>query len=475
MLALFVVLGISCSKEDDEINPSVLPVTMEFVSDLSFPELSQGQEIEITFNRPAPVTGTVTIEVSPADATGFSTTPAAVDGEIQLQVVKGATGVSFTFEPQNDDELQGNRIINFILLEGDEHFLIGEKDIAEVTIFEDEVAASADFVGVNMELMENETAEVGLPVAFSVPMPGEATLKIKVEGENVGDFLTTVPAMDANNIIEISVPSGAWDATIKLKTKDNSNLDKHQIIKFKLLEVTGPVTLGVRQELALLIKDDELVGRLQSVETINGSSKILKTIEYGSNGRVSKVRSEVNASGNVLTQNYHYDSNGQLTSISGVVGDYDAFTWQNGKIVMFEKVLGFFGISQSHFEYQDGKLSRRRDFLLDNNRNAAETDRYVYTYHSNGNIKTELHTSLVNGVWQEVSSRTFDSHSQILNPSNTEATPFLFPQQFLPMTLMVNQNSITTHLYYMHIFDTAGKLTERKRNDNQESIRYSYY
>lgn len=466
--------AVSCSKDDDENYGSVLPVTMEFANDLSFPELSEGQEIEILFDRPAPAASTITIEVDPADATGFTTTPAIVDGLIQLQVAKGATGASFTFEPEDDDQLQGSRTIAFIL-EENETFIIGDKPRMEVTIFENEVPASANFEWVSLVLLENETAEVRLPIVFSVPVPGVASVKIEVEGEAVGDFLGTVPAMDANNVIQVDVPSGAWEATIQLQPKNNSHLHKHQNIKFRIIEVSGPITLGERQKLALLLKDDELVGKLQSVETINGSSKVLKTLEYDSNGRISKVRSEANASGNVLTQNYHYDANGQLTSISGIPGDYDSFIWQNGKIVQSEKVLGFFGISQSHFEYQDGKMSRKRDFALDNNRNATETDRYVYTYHSNGNLKTEVHSSLVNGSWQEISSRTFDSYSEVLNPSITEATPFLFPQQFLHMSLMVNQNSNTSSLYYMHIFDTAGKLTERKRNDNQENIKYSYY
>ena len=476
MLALFVALAISCSKDDDENDQVELPVTMEFaLNDLSYPENSEGNQILINFDRPAPVAGVITIKVSPTDATGFTTTPGMVDGEIRLPVVKGATGASFIFEPVDDTELHGNQKFDFVLLEDSEYFLVGDKNSMAITLFEDEVAATASFPWINHTIMENQTEGLELPISFSVPVPGETTLKVKVEGENIEDLLTTVPPMDANNVIKLIVPSGVWDVSIELQPKNNSIIYKHRNLKFTIIEVSDPLIKGDRLELDLLIKDDELAGKLQSVETIYGDSKMLNTIEYDSNGRVTKVSKKENAANHLFTEDYHYDENGQLTHISGVTGDYLALTWENGKIVKSEKVVGFFGISQSFFEYENGRLTRRRDYDLDGNRNTTETDRYTYTYHSNGNIQAEVHSSLVDGEWKEISTRTFNSYSQEFDPSPIGIAPYLFPQQQLYMTVTIQENNNSRSFYYAHVYDNEGRLIERKRNDGQENIKYSYY
>lgn len=473
MLALFVALAVSCSKDDDnDSEQSVLPVTMEFVTDLSFPELSEGQEIQISFNRPAPVNGTITIGLDPADAGGFTTTPAMVDGEIQLQIAKGATGASFTFDTENDDELHGNREFSFLLLDASEHFLIGEKSSMEITIFEDEVPAAVNFAWLNYQILENQTEGLEVPVQFSVPAPGAAVVKIRVEGEAVGDFLTTVPPMDANNIIHLNVASGVWDVKIGLQPKNNTTLDQHRNLKFSIVEVSGALNMGDRLELDLLLRDDELAGKLKSVESISVNNRLLKTIEYSADGRISKV-SLTNSTGYTFFENYHYNESGQLTGTSGIAGDFTALTWEDGKIVKSEKVVGFFGVNQSIFEYEDGKLSRKRDFTLDMNRNATETDRYHYTYYSSGNLKTESRYSLVNGSWKEITMRTYDAYSEQPNPSPLEAAPGLPLQQQLNATQITIENNETKMLYYAHVFDADGKVTERF--DGYETLKYSYY
>lgn len=445
---------------------------MEFVTDISIPENSEAQQIQIVFDRPAPVAGTINIEVTPSNATGFTTTPAITGNEIQLQVEKGATEASFTFDSEDDEELQGNREINFLLQE-DSDFLVGDKQELIVTIFEDEVAATVNFSWLTFDIKENETEELGLPIEFSVPVPGDATIKVKVEGEGVENYLTTVPPMDANNIIELSVPSGVWKVEIGLQPKNNAVLNNHQDIQFSIVEVSGPITKGDRLELDLRLKDDELVGKLQSVQIVEGSNEILKTIEYDSGGRISKVLSEENASGVVITQNYSYDNEDRLTGISTTPGDGEYLTWENDKIVKTEKMTGFFGTSQSYFEYENGKLVRKRDFDLDSNRNATETDRYTYTYHTSGNLKSLVHTSLVNGVWLEISIRTYDSYSEVTNPFPLEAAPGLYLQEQLNSTLMIKQNNSTQNLYYSHTFNEAGKVVTRQ--NGQEVITYSYY
>lgn len=472
-LALFVPLAVSCSKDDELNEQPVLPVTMEFTADLSFPELSEGKEVLISFNKPAAVPGTISIEVVPPNATGFNTTPAIVDGEIQLEVAKGATGASFNFEPEDDDLLQGNRTIDFVLLEDSDDFLVGTKDSLNVTIFENEVAASANFSWLSSEIRENDEEELELPIEFSVPVPGEATVKVKVEGENIGDFLATVPPMDANNIIELTVPSGAWEVGIKLQPKNNAILNQHQNLKFKITEVSGPVTKGVRLDLDLNIIDDELLGKLKSVEIIKDDFTVLKTVEYDSKGRISKAVIKEDASGYFRTDNYHYNESGQLTGISATPGDGEYFTWENGKIMMTEKVTGFFGTNQSLFEYKDGKLSRRRDYVMDGNRNTTETDRFIYTYHSSGDLKTEVHSSLVNGVWQEISTTNYDSYGEAINPFPLEAAPGMPLQQHLNGTMTINQNNETRSLYYAHTYDANGKVVTR--HDGFELINYYYY
>ena len=475
VLGLFTALAISCSKDDDENPPALLPVTMEFTADPMVSEVSASHEVEITFNRPAQVAGTITVELIDVNATGFTTVPAISNGGITIPVAKGDTGASFSFTTQDNEEFDQNRTVNFELVEIDDHFLVGNKNTLEVTIMDNEQASAVNFAWSNFEILENNTEEPEVYITFSAGIPGEGKLKIRIDGESVGNLLGTIPSMDASNIIELTVPFGATSTSFKLKPVNNNLLEKHNTFNFSIIEATGSIVKGDRLELALLLKDDELAGRLYSVETTNATGKTMKTLEYDSNGRIYKVRSEANSSGLVDTQTYHYDANGNLTSIGGVTGNYEAFIWENGKIVQSEVVVGFFGTHQSRYEYEDGMLSRRRDFTLDLNRNATETDRYAYTYHSNGNIKTQVHTTLVNGVWAEVSARTFESYSGLFDPSGLEAIPFLFPQQYLYMSLMVRNNSNTNNLYYLHIYDTEGKLIERKRNDNQENIKYSYY
>lgn len=475
ILFLFAALAVSCSKDDDDTTAAVLPVTMEFTADVMISELSQGQEVNINFNRPAQTAGTVIIELSELNAIGFTTVPAISNGEVKITVAKGATKASFNFIPQDNEEFHGNETIHFELVEMDDNFLVGEKNILEVTILDNEQASAVEFASSNYEISENNTAEPEILINFAMAIPGEGKLKIQVEGESVGNILQTVPAMDANNLIEITIPSGATSTRIKLKPVNNNLLEKHNTINFSIIEATGSLVKGNRLQLSLLLKDDELTGKLQSVETTTANGKITKTLEYDTNGRISKVNL-ANTSGYVDNQMYWYDDNGKIIGIVGVVGNYETFIWDNGKIVRSEKVVGFFGMQQSSYEYTNGKLSRRRDFNLDSSRNATETDRFAYTYYSDGTLATEVHTSLVNGVWTELSSRTFNSYSQITDPAyGLEATPFLFPQQNLYMGLTVKNGSNTSNLYYHHIHGTDGKLTERKRSDNQENIKYYYY
>ncbi|AVR46795.1 hypothetical protein C7S20_16855 [Christiangramia fulva] len=476
ILGLFTALAISCSKDDDENPAAALPVTMEFTADVMISELSTGQEININFNKPAQVAGTIKVELSDLNATGFTTVPAISNGEINIPVAKGATKASFSFIPQDNDQFEENQRIYFELVEMDDNFLVGEKNILEVTILDNEQASAAEFAWSNLEILENNTSEPEIFINFPTAVPGEGKLKILVQGESVANLLQTVPAMDANNVIEITIPSGATSTTIKLKPVNNNLLEKHNTINFSIIEATGSLVKGNRLQLSLLLKDDELAGKLHTVETTTGAGKVLKTIEYDSNGRISKVKRETNGSSYIVTQTYWYDENGKLTGIAEIAGDYEAFFWENGKIVRSEVVVGFFGIRQSVYEHQNGKLSLKRDFNLDLNRNANETDRYAYTYNSDGTLATEVHTTLINGVWTEISTHTFNSYSQLPDPSyGLEVTPFLFPQQNLYMILKVQNNSITDNFYYLHIFDTEGNLIERKRNDNQENIKYSYY
>lgn len=137
---ILAILVISCSNDDDQLEPVVLqPVELQFGADTFFSENTQDNDITILFDKPAFEAGTITVKVISDAPLFFTTIPAPINNEIFIPVAKGAVSAKFKFNPRDDWFIDGHKLVTFELKSVSPGFTIGLKNDLLIDIFDDEL------------------------------------------------------------------------------------------------------------------------------------------------------------------------------------------------------------------------------------------------------------------------------------------------------------------------------------------------
>lgn len=472
---LFSTLFISCSK-DDEGDPQPAPVTASLFENTSVMENSTTLDFKINLDKPASANGFIILEVTSTGEGAFETYPAAVDGEIEIPVLKGSSFASLQFSPEDNQVLGENEVVTLKFLESSGGIIFGSKRITTIEITDNEAAVSASFYNSGISASETNAAGIEMRVELSGPAPGEGSIILQLEGDNDSYYMETTPAMDDQKRLVLPVTQGTAYTTFKVLPKDNSALENHKILKMKILETTGVVVKGGLIELDIHLLDDEIQGRIKSVETISDFKRSKKTWEYASDGKISRVLWEEQTA-QLFTgiNNYYYDDEGKLISISMVTGEGEKFIWDDGKVVRSEKMSNFFIVGYSTYEYDsNGRIQKKTDFIIKAGGEFDPEASHVYEYYPDGNLKK--HSTYIrdhNLNWVLNASLTFNQYSNDFNPAPLEIIPTFRIQQHLPVMFYLNGEGINFSHYYAYTYNAEGLVT--KRTTIGETTTYVYY
>lgn len=475
-LSLFLVFSLACSSDEEPLAPIPLPVTMEFPADLHIMEEAADHEIFINFNRPATTSGSIFVKLKTGHDIPFETTPPLIGQEMEIDVRKGDTRASFFLKPEENGLMEGNKDLVFELIEGTEGFLLGNKKLLNITIIDDEQAAKADFSTIILMSIEDNPDATYAEIDILGEAPGEGTLEIKVEGDAVSEFLTTVPPLDENNVLELPVSAGASRVQFEIVLKNDQILKAHQNFTFKMVRATGAVVVGDLNSMSFTLLDDELYGRAKSLETVTSAGKTIKTITYDASGRISTVKIESYTPdyyGKVDT--YSYNGQGQLEFISSFPGDVILFHYENGKVVKTEELQGFFVTGYSLLEYNaSGKISKKTNFEKKPDGEDIPKTMQVYTYHSDGNLKTEVsYIPSGNNSWKQETSHTYSNYDSKFNPFPLEIIPGHPVQHNFPGAVEVEHSGSSTSYSFANEYNFHGFIITRE--SPFESYSFSYY
>ena len=416
---LFSTFLVSCSKDDDA-EPAMELVTAQLFEDTSIMENSPTVELRINLDKPAPAAGFIILGVSIIDDAAFQTNPPVIDGEIEIPVQKGANFAKFQFSPQDNDLLQETGLVLLELLDSSEEIIFGSKRSSSIEIIEDEAAVSASFDAGLAVTVENNVQGVSVRIMFSAPAPGEGSLVIQLEGNDDDYFVSTQPALNAEQKILVPIESGMLFTTFQVYPKDNALLENHKTLNLNIIETNGVVIKGTLFQKELLLLDDEIQGRIKTVETITTDGRRnKKTWEYATDGKVDKVLWEQEPATLISgTDHYYYSNGGMLQSVALTPGDSEDFTWQDGKITLSEIVSGFSKMGYSIYDYNPaGNIQKKTTYSYKTGGSFPPSVKFEYEYFSDGNLKKESKYVFDNETWVFDSSLALDSYTDKTNPA----------------------------------------------------------
>ncbi len=473
---IFSNILISCSEDDDfDSTPSLLMA--DLFEDTSIMENSSPIEFRVNFNGTSTEDGYIVLKVTNTSNAAFQTNPPVINGEIELEVLKGSRFSVFTITPVNNNLVNGNSMVKFELEESSEGISFGSKRTADVEITDDDAPATASFVTPSLRLLENDLGGVEVKIHFAGFEIPEGSLVVEIEGNTNNYFISSYPAIDQEQKIVIPVASGTLYTTFQIYPKDNSLLENHHDLKLKLVSNSPGMIVGSLSEVNLLLQDDELYGMIKSIETVTADGKRDKrTYEYAIDGKVSKVlwedQSSLLSSG---TDNYHYSSSGLIQSVSSFPGDGEDFFWENGKVVRSEVISGFATIAYSLYGYDSaGRITSKMTYKLEPDGGFEKHSKHEYEYYGDGNLKKEsIFKAGTNNTWIFESSLSLDSYTDRLNPASAEIIPTLKVQEHLPLYYTYIKEGVNIVHYYINKFNEENRIIERK--SLIETITYTYY
>lgn len=471
VLGFALVAGmVSCTKDDDQAAP-VSPVSVEFAEDFSVMEQNGKIDIPIKFNKPANLNGFIIVKVSTEDEVLFETTPAVTAGEIVIDVTKGSSSALIEFTPQDDQILTGERTVILEISNESEGFIPAAKKSLNVTITDNEMAAVANFLAPIFAVEEDSGEETEIKIWLSVPAPGEGSISILLD-RDISEYFNTNPPFE-NNQLDLAVDKGKQEVAFKVIPKNNSKIDFHQNFTFSIDQTSGVVSKGEILNLQLTVLDDEMQGKAKSSTTVTEDGIITKTWEYDTAGRIAKIREEVNEEQLLITDySYHYDDAGKLANISTFTGNWENFKWENGKVVQTEIIEGFMKKSYSNYDYDlTGNITKKTSYDLNDDQTAS----WEYSYYDNGDIKVIRHYLPGEGGQEIlVSTITYESYKENLNPFPLQILPTVVSQRHLPYFYRVVENG-DNEIYYYYVYEFGFGDQVVKSQSNFESTTYTYY
>ncbi len=484
-IALLLAASIfACQKDDIEIDPPAGGLSLaQFGADVLLAENAGPKEVSILLNRAASREGVVTVKVNAALPGAFQTVPAAVDGELEIAVPKGAGSATFTITAADNALLDGNKAVGFELSSVSEGFGIGARRSVTVTILDDEAPVAANFALSSGSLAENKQGGLDVAIHFPAPAPAEGRVIVQASGLPEGEGLLSIePAPNAGRQIELDVPFGATSVSFALYPVDDASANGNKAVAFTIVEAEGGVVKGTELSFDLTVIDDELAARAKSYESAGNGWRFKRTYEYDGAGRVSKVHWENETPFLTRgTDTYYYALSGLIERVNYSPGDDEYFYEENGRIVRSEKIVNGQRTAYSEYDYDEaGNVAGQADYHLQPTGEYSQSLVYAYLYFDGGDLYKQLTyiPAAGSGELLLISTRTYDGYSNIANPfPSVEIIPGISAQRHLPGTFRLEENGSDFLYFFSYEYREDGLPKRRTASGpaGTEVTVYEYY
>jgi hypothetical protein len=485
LLAAFVL--ISC-EHDDEFNAIRNKVTVQFAApEQSFNEDAGTRFIRINFNRPVLWPGELTIQLDVTDNTKFTTEPIAVNNIIRLLVYKNDSEAIIALTPVDNSTPGANTVVKFTVKGVSEVFISGETKNFTATILDDESGAQlgskADFIGTHISLGENAAEGLTVPIQLSDPTTSAGLIHIEYLSAKAtyGIDFTTEPAINNAGVIPLVVTAGSTVASFKVFPVKNNVITGELDIQFTIVAAEGAIQKGTNLTQDLRLNDLELAARPKGYEVSAASWGLKKTLEYNTQGKVSKVNwdsyTPYHRNG---TDTYHYEG-GLLVKINKSAVENIIYSYSGGKIIKSERVVNGVVKQYTLFDYDDfGNVSGSEEHVLQPGGDFELAFVTVYLYFQDGNLFKRLRYLPAShpNEYTLISTATYDGYLNVENPfPMVEILPTVSAQKNLPSSYRLEENGADLFYTLSYEFLEDGRPAKRTASGGgvNELALYQYY
>ncbi len=264
-LLAFLAIGISSCDDDESLNSPILDIALGFdKTERTVLENGGSTIINVNFEAPALQSGTIVVSIQnlTASAADYSI-PEAVGNQITFSVSEGDSAVGFTFIPQDNDVVDGDKTIEFSLsAESANKLNVGAFFFKQkLTISDDESPKTVNFEVDSTNIKETDTESLEVKLTFSGMVSEPSVIKISQTTTNLTSANYTLNPASSVGFIELAIPVGATEASFTVTPIDNDevgNLD--QKIVFEIASATdGVIIIGEQNTTIVSITDDESV------------------------------------------------------------------------------------------------------------------------------------------------------------------------------------------------------------------------
>jgi hypothetical protein len=488
---LFFALGIAFGCHEHEVTLPALPhISIAFESDrVAVREDKVHEIIKLLFDAASRIDGTVTLSIGDADQERFITEPAAVNGLISLNILKGQELATVKITPVNNSTFDGNTEIVLAISTLSDGFRFGAKKSLTVTLVDDEGPVTlpaepiVNFVPAEGKISEFDQEGQTLTIQLSEALQSEGSIEITVESANA-DYDThfvTIPAIVGGKIT-LNPSVGVRVTSVTIVPINNTLITGDFEISLTIANTSGPIKMGTALTEIVTISDDELINKPKGYEVTAGSWGLKKIYEYDVSGRISKVHIEKSTPAkSTHTETYFYNASGQVERINTYPQINTVFTWTIDRITKSETVDN--GVVKAYTDYDydvQGNVSGTANYYRQVDGQYKLGSLIVYLYSSDGNLYKSLYYLPTEGTddYTLISTRTYEGYIAAENPfPMVDILPTVKTQNKLPSSYRVQENGVDLLYAFSYEFRNDGLVSKRTSTNAQtsETAAYLYY
>ncbi|MEJ8802990.1 T9SS-dependent choice-of-anchor J family protein [Pontibacter sp. H249] len=220
--------------------------------------------VSLTLSEAQATEQTVTVSVltgGSASAADYIVT-GAEEGLVTVTVPANATTATFEVEITDDNLVEANEQVVFMITGKSANLIIGEESTYTLSITDNDKSA-VNFTAAALEINEESgLTEVMLELDQATVAEEQITISV-TNGTGVtygtdGDY-TTTPAVDNNNIV-VTVPAGATSVKFSVNIIDDETAEENEVITFGIASVSNKLMIGrTESTFALTIERNDVV------------------------------------------------------------------------------------------------------------------------------------------------------------------------------------------------------------------------
>jgi len=272
--------------------------------------------------------GTVQVDITGATyGTDYETSTGS--DSFVLTVDAGELLTSFSIQPIDNTDLDGNKVVTITLSSVSGALSLGDDATFTYTIFDDEqpIVADVNFANATTTINENDATATALAITLNVPPTSGGTIDVTATGDAVYGTDYTVVGQTAGDFT-LTVAPGATSASFEIMPIDNADFAADKVATFTLSAVSGDLLLGTTTINDVTIVNDDA----SPTELIDFNAANVTTIDEGA-GTLTVTFD--------LTAALPADSTVELTATgSGVVGNDYTFNGATTSPYTFNLLAG---------------------------------------------------------------------------------------------------------------------------------------